>query len=364
MPNQSDSELEKNIQRDSATVRQDLGGPSQIDVARLANVSQAAVSRTFTQGASVSEETRAKVIAAADQLGYRPNVIARSLIRKSTNIIGLVVMRFTNPFYARLIRDFTRALQEQGYWTLILNIAQNQELEKTLPMALQYQVDGLIVTSSTLSSGLAAECVRSGTPVVMFNRYASDTHTHVVRCDNVEGGRIVADALLDSGHKRLAYIAGEETASTNRERETGFVDRLQERGHSLSFRESAGDYNYEQGYEAAQRLLQRDDLPDAIFCANDLIAMGTLDLARYKLGIKIPEELSIIGFDDIPSAAWPGFELTTVKQPVRQLVDNTIQVLMDGIHTPGFETAEVVISPSLIWRKSSRKAKSSSPSSD
>jgi len=103
---------------------------------------------------------------------------------------------------------------------------------------------------------------------------------------------------------------------------------------------------------------------DAIFCANDLIAMGTLDLARYKLGIKIPEELSIIGFDDIPSAAWPGFELTTVKQPVRQLVDNTIQVLMDGIHTPGFETAEVVISPSLIWRKSSRKAKSSSPSSD
>jgi len=271
MPNQSGSELEKNIQRDSATVRQDLGGPSQIDVARLANVSQAAVSRTFTQGASVSEETRAKVMAAADQLGYRPNIIARSLIRKSTNIIGLVVRRFTNPFYARMIRDFTRALQEQGYWTLILNIAQNQELEKTLPMALQYQVDGLIVTSSTLSSGLAAECVRSGTPVVMFNRYASDTHTHVVRCDNVEGGRIVADALLDSGHKRLAYIAGEETASTNRERETGFVDRLQERGHSLSFRESAGDYNYEQGYEAAQRLLQRDDLPDAIFCGCDIL---------------------------------------------------------------------------------------------
>jgi len=372
MPNQSGSELEKNIQRDSATVRQDLGGPSQIDVARLANVSQAAVSRTFTQGASVSEETRAKVMAAADQLGYRPNIIARSLIRKSTNIIGLVVRRFTNPFYARMIRDFTRALQEQGYWTLILNIAQNQELEKTLPMALQYQVDGLIVTSSTLSSGLAAECVRSGTPVVMFNRYASDTHTHVVRCDNVEGGRIVADALLDSGHKRLAYIAGEETASTNRERtastnrerETGFVDRLQERGHSLSFRESAGDYNYEQGYKAAQRLLQRDDLPDAIFCANDLIAMGTLDLARYKLGIKIPEELSIIGFDDIPSAAWPSFELTTVKQPVKPLVDNTLQILMKAINSPDSETSEVVIAPSLIWRNSSRQIKSSNPSND
>jgi len=354
MPNQSDSELDKNIQRDSATVRQDRGGSSQIDVARLANVSQAAVSRTFTQGASVSEETRTKVLAAAKELGYRPNVIARSLIRKSTNIIGLVVMRFTNPFYAQIIRDFTRGLQEQGYWTLILNIAQNQELENTLPMARQYQVDGLIVTSSTLSSGLAAECVRSGTPVVMFNRYTSDTHTHVVRCDNIEGGKLVADAFLDTGHKRLAYIAGEEAASTNWERETGFIDRLKERGHRLSFRESAEDYSYDKGYEAARRLLQRDDPPDAIFCASDLIAMGALDLARYKLGIKIPEELSIIGFDDIPSAAWPSFELTTVKQPIKPLVDNTLQILMNAINKPGSEALEVVVPPSLVWRNSSR----------
>jgi len=114
MPNQSDSELEKNIQKDYATVRQDLDDPSQIDVAHLANVSQAAVSRTYTKGASVSEETRTKVLAAAKELGYRPNVIARSLIQKSTNIIGMVVMRFTNPFYARMIREFTKALQSQG----------------------------------------------------------------------------------------------------------------------------------------------------------------------------------------------------------------------------------------------------------
>jgi len=171
-------------------------------------------------------------------------------------------------------------------------------------------------------------------------------------------------ALLDSGHKRLAYIAGEEAASTNRDRETGFVNRLQERGCKLSFRESAEDYNYDQGYQAAQRLLQRDDPPDAIFCANDLIAMGALDVARHKLGIKIPDDLSIIGFDNIPSAAWPCYELTTVRQPVKPLVNATIQVLMDAINTPGSEASEVAISPTLIWRNSSRKAKSSSPSSD
>jgi len=353
MPPQSDNKLEKNI-----------GGSSQIDVARLANVSQAAVSRTFSPGASVSDETRAKVLAAARELGYRPNAIARSLIRKSTNIIGLVVMRFMNPFYSRMIRDFTRALQERGYWTLLLNIAQNQELEKTLPMALQYQVDGLIITSSTLSSSLAQECARSNTPVVLFNRYASDTHTHVVRCDSVEGGRIAADALLDAGHKRLAYIAGEESASTNRDRENGFINRLRERGHSLTFRESAEDYSYELGFEAARRLLQRDNPPDAIFCASDLIAMGALDLARCKLGIKIPDELSIIGFDDIPAAAWPSYELTTVKQPVDRMVDTTLSVLMDAIKTPGSEASEVVISPSLILRSSSRQIKSSIPSAD
>jgi DNA-binding LacI/PurR family transcriptional regulator len=332
---------------------------SQIDVARLAGVSQAAVSRTFTPGASVSIATRTKVLAAAEQLGYRPNVIARSLIQKSTNIIGLVVMRFTNPFYARMIRDFTRALQERGYWTLLLNIAQNQELEETLPMALQYQVDGLIITSATLSSKLAQECARSGTPVILFNRYASDTSVNVVRCDNVEGGKMVADAFIDTGCQRIAFIAGEEEASTNRDRESGFVSRLQERGYSLTYRESAGDYSYEEGYAAAQRLLDQPQPPDAIFCANDLIAMGARDLISCGQRIQVPEQLSIIGFDDIPAAAWPGYELTTIQQPVELLVENTIQVLLDAIQNPGSKAVEKLIAPVLIQRKSARSIKKS-----
>lgn len=328
---------------------------SQIDVARLAGVSQAAVSRVFTNGSSVSEETRAKVMAAVEQLGYRPNVIARSLVQNSTNIIGLVVKRFTNPFYAQMIQDFTRVLQEHGYWALVLNIAENEELEEALPMVLQYQVDGLIITSATLSSKLADECARSGTPVVLFNRYASDARTHVVSCDNAEGGRLVADALLDAGYKRLAFIAGEESSSTNRDRETGFVTRLKERGYDLAFRESAGDYSYELGYAATQRLFQQDEHPDAIFCSNDLIAMGALDLVRLKLDIKVPDELAIIGFDDIPSASWIRYELTTVRQPFGKLVDATIEVLMNAINNPECEVTELMVSPTLIWRNSSRR---------
>jgi DNA-binding LacI/PurR family transcriptional regulator len=330
-----------------------LQSASQIDVARLARVSQAAVSRTFTPGASVSDETRQKVLEAAYKLNYRPNAIARSLIRKSTRIIGVVVMRLTKPFYARIIREFTRGLQAHGYWTLLFDIADETEVNQTLPMALQYQVDGVVITSATLSSKLADEFARTGTPVVLFNRYASTGKTHVVRCDNYAGGRLVADAFLDAGHQRIAYIAGEEGSSTNQDRQRGLVEGLQARGAQL-WQSAAGDYSYEAGYKAAAQLLQGPERPDAIFCADDLTAIGAMDAARYEFGLRIPEDLSVIGFDDIPMAAWSAFSLTTIRQPFDDMVKATIQVLMEAIEAPEAPPVNAVIPPSFITRRSAR----------
>jgi len=325
---------------------------SSIEVARLAGVSQAAVSRVFTPNASASPETRRKVLAAAKKLGYRPNAIARSLIQQSTNIIGLAMVRFTNPFYAYLLKEFTHKLQERGYWSLVLNVAEGK-IEQALPMALQYQVDGIIVTSATLTSKLADECASAGTPVVLFNRYALETNVNAVCCDSVNGGRMVADALLDAGHQRLAYIGGEEGSSTNRDREKGYTERLQERGHTLYLRES-GDYSYESGVVAARRMLHRAERPDAIFCANDLMAMAALDVARYELGIQVPEELSIIGFDDVAMASWPAYSLTTVRQPIDRLVDATIEVLLTAIENPDGERIVRWIPGTLVQRTSAR----------
>lgn len=327
-----------------------------VDVARLAGVSQSTVSRTFSPGGKVSSETRKRVLLAARKLGYKPNVIARSLSKRSTRIIGIVIVRFANPFYAVMIREFTRRLQDLGYWTLLLNVKHAQEIDDALPMALQYQVDGIIITSATLSSQMADDCVRSGTPVVLFNRYALGTRANAVCCDNVAGGRLVADAFLDAGHQRIAYIAGEEGSSTNMDREKGFIDQLQKRGQALWLREAGGDYTYEAGYEAAKRLLQRDSPPDAIFCMNDLIAMGALDAARHELGIQVPEELSIIGFDDIPMAGWLAYSLTTVRQPIERMVDTTIEVLMSAIEAPDVETILKWIPVSLVERSSTRLA--------
>ncbi|MGQ9667180.1 MAG: substrate-binding domain-containing protein, partial [Anaerolineae bacterium] len=225
-------------------------------------------------------------------------------------MIGIVLIRFMNPFYARLLQEFTSKLQGLGYWTLLLNVQNGAELEEILPMALQYRVDGIIITSALLSSPLADECARLGTPVVLFNRYSLDTKVHAVCCDNVAGGRMVADALLDAGHVRIAYIAGELGSSTNRDRELGFTQRLAERGARLYAR-ADGDYTYESGYEAASKLLRLDSPPDAIFCANDLMAMAAIDAARCEMNLRIPEDISIIGLDDIPMAALPKYQLTT-----------------------------------------------------
>ena len=328
---------------------------SSIEVARLAGVSQAAVSRVFTPNASASPETRRKVLAAAKKLGYRPNAIARSLIQQSTNIIGLAMVRFTNPFYAHMLKEFTNKLQERGYWSLVLNVAEDNHIEQALPMALQYQVDGIIVTSATLTSKLADECASAGTPVVLFNRYAIETNVNAVCCDSISAGRMIADALLDAGHQRLAYIAGEESSSTNRDRERGYTERLQERGHTLYLRES-GDYSYESGVVAARQMLNRADRPDAIFCANDLMAMATLDVARHELAIKVPEELSIIGFDDMAMASWPAYSLTTFRQPMDRLVDATIEVLLTAIENPGGDRVIRWIPGTLVQRTSARVA--------
>jgi DNA-binding LacI/PurR family transcriptional regulator len=268
-------------------------------------------------------------------------------------MIGLVIMRFTNPFYARIIRDFTGALQGRGYWTLLLNVAGLGEVDETLPMALGYQVDGIIVTSATLSSDLADECARAGTPVVLFNRYALGSNVNAVVCDSVAGGRLAADLLLDVGHDRIAYVAGESGSSTNLDRERGFTQRLVERNHPLDLREQ-GDYSYESGRLAAERLLSGDYRPDAVFCANDLMALGFLDAAREGMGIRVPEELSVVGFDDIPMAGWPSYGLTTVRQPVERMVETTIDVLLNAIQDSEAEMVTKMIPPTLSVRSSVR----------
>lgn len=327
-------------------------GVSSIDVARLAGVSQAAVSRTYTPGASVSDKTRAKVLAAAKQLGYQPNIIARSLSRRSTRLIGIVMAKIGDPFYAKILATFSRMLQEKGYWSLLLNVNTDLAPDEALPQALQYQVEGIVLTSTTLSSSMASHCKDLNVPVIMFNRFSWDLEVNAVGCDHAGGARMLADTLVETGHQRYAYIAGEEDSSTNQERERGFTERLHELSHELFVRER-GDFSYVSGYEAAGRLFKNKKYPDALFCANDLMAIGAIDQAR-QMDLKVPDDLSVVGFDDIPMASWERYSLTTIRQPMNRLVSATVDVLVNAIESPDNERVIKVIPGKLIKRNSAR----------
>ena len=325
---------------------------SSIDVARLAGVSQAAVSRTYTPGASISDKMRQKVMTAAEQLGYQPNFIARSLSGKSTRLVGIVMVKIGDPFYAKILAAFSRKLQEKGYWSLLLNVNEDLPLDDVLPRALQYQVDGIILTSATLSSNIASQCSAMGVPVVMFNRFSLEVEVNAVGCDHAGAARMLADLLVKAGHERFAYISGEENSSTNQERERGFTERLADHGYELCARES-GDYTYESGFKAAAKILSRNPRPDALFCANDFMAIAAIDQAR-SLGLKVPDDLSVVGFDDASMAGWPRYSLTTIRQPVARLVEAAVDVLTGAIENPQNERVIKVIPGSLVLRDSAR----------
>ena len=324
------------------------------DVARRAGVSQSAVSRVFTPGASFSAQTAAKVRRAADELGYRPNVLARSLITGRSRIIGLVVAYLENHFYPGVLEKLSNALQAEGYHLLVFLARQTAgDIEDILQELLDYQVDGIIAASVALSSQLATRCQAAGIPVVLFNRSQDGARLPTVTSDNFSGGREIARFLTAGGHRRFGYIAGWEGASTQRDREAGFRAGLHEAGAELCARE-VGDYEFGRAQEAARRMFAGAPRPDAVFVANDHMAFAVMDVLRFELGLRIPDHVSVVGFDDVPPAAWPAYDLSTVRQEASAMVAETVRLLLANIVHPDTPPGGVCLPSRLIVRTSAR----------
>jgi DNA-binding LacI/PurR family transcriptional regulator len=326
--------------------------PTSIDVAKLAGVSQPTVSRAFDPNTSVAPETRERVLKAAKELGYKPNVIARSLSTRRSNIVGLVMANISNSlFYPNVLEQITNRLQMKGKQVLLFSVPLDKPVDDFLPRVLGYQVDGLIITSTTPSNEIADECARNGTPVILFNRFVEGSSANSVCCDNINGGQQAADALLDAGHSRIAFVSGPPNTSTNKTRQKGFLGRLKERGYENVICD-LGAFTYESGQEAARRLLSKNPQPDAIFCAADAMALGVMDVARYEFGLKIPEQLSVIGFDDVPIASWPVYNLTTIRQPINRMIDAILDLIDNNSDTP---TGENILLPGELVKRGSAK---------
>ena len=329
--------------------------PTAQDVADLAGVSISAVSRTFTPGASVSSKTRERVMVAAGTLGYTPNLVARSLATQRSGIVGLVMGDIRNPYYPEVIDALSRRLASFGFRTMLTTVWGDVSVDDVGPSLVQSKVDGVIIASIAEADRLGDILFNAGAAVVLFNRSALTSETlSSVRCENVEGGRAVANFLLDRGLRRPAYIAGVEHIYTTQERESGFVSRIEERGYQLAARET-GDYTYKGGYEAAQRLANLPAPPDCVFCANDITAIGAMDGLR-ALGLRIPEDISVVGFDDIELASWPTYRLTTVRQDKTALIESTVGILVEQIRS-GQRARHIQLVPVEIVDRASVKAR-------
>ncbi len=333
------------------------GRVTSIEVAKRAGVSQSAVSRVFTPGASVSEKTAEKVKKAAEELGYRPNALARSLITGRSHMIGLLVSYLEKHFYPDILEKLSNALQVRGYHVLIFMADRTaRNLEKVLDDIIDYQVDGIIIASAAISSTLATRCDKAGVPLVLFDHNHDDERFSVITSDNVAGARKVADFLVRAGHQRIGYIAGLEKTSTQRDRELGFRSGLNAAGVELYARES-GQFDYEDAREAARRMFAKEDRPDAVFAANDSMAFAVMDVLRLELGLSVPDDVSVIGFDDVGPASWPSFDLTTVRQHTDLLVSETVETLTAQIEHRAMGPRRIAIDGPLVVRGSSRRPK-------
>ena len=265
-----------------------------IDVAERAGVSQSAVSRVFTPGASVSKQTADKVRKAASELGYRPNILARAMSTGRSRIIGLVLAYLDNHFYPDALEKLSHSLQEQGYHDLMFFASNASDIDSVLEEILAYQVDGIVMASVGMSSELSERCEAAGVPVVLFNRLQDDERFSGVASDNLAGGRLVAEFLYRGGHRRIAHIAGWPGAMTARDREAGLLAGLQEAGLLLHGR-ALGNYRLDEARAATRTLFARPTPPDAIFVANDHMAFAVMDVLRHEMGLDVPGDVSVVG---------------------------------------------------------------------
>lgn len=318
------------------------------DVARAACVSPAAVSRAFTPGAPIAEATRARVLAAAERLGYA-TPSGRAVGALGARMVAAVMGDMANPFYPAALELLAEALAARGQRLVLHAAAPGRDVDSVMAQVLAHRADAAIIASAHLSSELARACRARRMPVVLLNRVQADKGLNAVCCDNYGGARMVAARFLGQGRRRIAMIDGAPGVSTGAERRRGFVDRLAEAGVTPAI--VRGDFNHDRAMQAAEALLTGPAPPDAIFAANDLMALAALDCAR-RLGRRVPDDVAIVGFDDIPMASWHAWDLTTIRQPIRAMLAETLALIDAQIADPDAPACIRILPGRLMARAS------------
>ncbi|MEM1089649.1 MAG: LacI family DNA-binding transcriptional regulator [Pseudomonadota bacterium] len=290
---------------------------------------------------------------AAEQLGYQPNAIARSLISGRSNTAAVVISTNTALYFPEILVGLNQHLASRGVRALLFTLEQESEIDLLLDQVLQYQVDGMIV-AARLSNRQIDAIEQRRVPFVLYNRSFRDRQVNAVCCDQSEGERWLVDALVNAGHQRFGIISGPGDSSVSTERTQGALERLQELGvNRVSVVE--GDFGYDSGAAALVKLQSRlGTYPDAVICANDTMALGCIDAARHEHQLAVPQDMSVVGFDGVGPARWSSYNLTTIRQPVDRMAEAAVSMILERVDNPVLQPEKRFFSGEMVAGNSAR----------
>ena len=332
-----------------------LTKPTAADVAKLAGVSRSTVSRALRGDPRISEEAQTRVRDAAARVGYELK-LRRQMPGAGKNRVGVVAGNLFNPFYPELVERLTERFEPEGIDVLIASAPSDAFAGHAIRMLVDAGVGAIIFTAIPIHSDLLDTCERADVPAILINRYVPGARVLAIGCNNYVGAYSAVEWLLENGHRRVAFIQGRVDTSTNIDRREGCRDALAKWNLKPAAIVGGTEYSYEVGYRSVCRLLEDGDIPDAIFGANDIIAIGAMDAVKVEGGLTVPGDVSVIGFDDIHIAAWPTYNLTTVKQPIELMVETALAGVKQGIRDRSFHPSMQQLEGELVIRGSARIA--------
>lgn len=323
------------------------------DVAQLAGVSQSTVSRSFNPNTRISNETRKKVFAAAAELDYQINKAAQTMINKRSDLVGLVTAQLSDPFRSEFLNTLAVEVQNKGLRPMIIDVSDTQTVDQQLQSLIQYQLSGVIITSGTPSDNIANSIIERGTPVVLVNRVDHSDDADIVNFDNEEAGKMAASAFVQAGKRKLMVVRSKVPSYSSITRAEGFINEISQQTDNESIQVTQAyceRADYDSGFNFANNLIDNGNIPDAIFFCMDYIACGFLDALKLSKKYSSPTDIAVLGCDDIIISRYAAYNLSTIRQPTKEMAEAAVSTLMFRLNEPKAAPCQKNISAIPIYR--------------